>query len=182
MNGVVQSGEEQAQRRPDCSLQLPEKRLWWGRGSLFSWVTAVGWEVMASSCASEGSGWVLGRKFFSRRVVRQWHSCPDCGRVTIPGGVQEPWRCCTEGHSQWAWCEWAGIGLYDLTGLFQPYRPYDSMNGGRHKCLIPSSCSYSPPQTHSSVGENFRGIMHCIWATATGLQFKVPASGCDVVK
>ena len=26
--GIVQSGEEEAQRRPDCSLQLSEMRLW----------------------------------------------------------------------------------------------------------------------------------------------------------
>jgi len=25
------------------------------------------------------------------------------GGVTVPGGVQEPWRCGTEGHGQWAW-------------------------------------------------------------------------------
>ena len=28
--GIVQSGEEEAQRRPHCTLQLPEGRLWWG--------------------------------------------------------------------------------------------------------------------------------------------------------
>ena len=31
------------------------------------------------------------------------------GRVTIPGGVPEPWRCGTEGHGQWVW--WDGLGL-----------------------------------------------------------------------
>ena len=29
--------------------------------------------------------------------------------VIIPGGVQEPWRCGTWGHGQWAW--WDGLGL-----------------------------------------------------------------------
>jgi len=28
--GVVQSGEEEAQGRPHCCLQLPERRLWRG--------------------------------------------------------------------------------------------------------------------------------------------------------
>lgn len=27
-----------------------------------------------------------------------------------PGGVQEPWRSGTEGHGQWAWCGWVGLG------------------------------------------------------------------------
>ena len=30
--GIVQSGEEEAQGRPHCSLQLPERRLWRGGG------------------------------------------------------------------------------------------------------------------------------------------------------
>lgn len=31
------------------------------------------------------------------------------GRVTIPVGVQEMWRCGTEGHGQWA--QYDGLGL-----------------------------------------------------------------------
>ena len=37
------------------------------------------------------------------------------GGVTIPGGVQEPYGCGTEGHGQWAWWGWAGLG--NLCGL-----------------------------------------------------------------
>jgi len=37
------------------------------------------------------------------------------GGVTIPGGVQEPWRCGTEGRSRSAW---VGVGLDDLSSLF----------------------------------------------------------------
>jgi len=44
------------------------------------------------------------------------------GGVTVPGGVQEPFRCCTEGRSlvgnignRWM------VGLDDLRGLFQPW-------------------------------------------------------------
>ena len=36
----------------------------------------------------------------------------------FPGGVPQAWRCGTEGHGQWAWWGWVGIG--DLRGLFQP--------------------------------------------------------------
>ena len=32
-------------------------------------------------------------------VMVHWHSCPGSGGVTISGGVPEPWRCGTEGHS-----------------------------------------------------------------------------------
>ena len=31
------------------------------------------------------------------------------GRVTVPGGVQEPCGCGTEGRGKWAWWGWAGI-------------------------------------------------------------------------
>ena len=44
--------------------------------SLFCQVTVIGQEGMASSCAREGSGWILGRISlklgFSERVVRHW--------------------------------------------------------------------------------------------------------------
>ena len=39
------------------------------------------------------------------------------GGVTIPAGVQEPRGCGTEGHGQWAWWGWVGLG--DLRNLFQ---------------------------------------------------------------
>ena len=41
------------------------------------------------------------------------------GGVTVPGGVQETFRCCVEGHglvgNRWT------DGLDDLGGLFQPW-------------------------------------------------------------
>ena len=59
--------------------------------------------------------------FFSERAVRQQHSCPGSGGVTIPGGgVPEPWGCGPEGRGQWARWGWGGVGLDDLRGLFQP--------------------------------------------------------------
>jgi len=37
------------------------------------------------------------KKFFLESVVRHWHRRLGCGGVTIPEGVQELWRCGTEG-------------------------------------------------------------------------------------
>ena len=65
--------------------------------------------------------WLGIRKEFSEGVVMQWHSCPGSGGVTVPGGIKEPWRCGTEGHGQWAWRGWAGVGLGNLRGLFYLY-------------------------------------------------------------
>ena len=59
------------------------------------------------------------RNNFSARGVRHWHRLGG-GGVTISGGVPELWRYGTEGCGQWAWWGWAGVGLGDLTGLFQP--------------------------------------------------------------
>ena len=50
-------------------------------------------------------------KNFSERAVMQWQSCPGGGGVTIPRGVQELWRCGTEGCGQWAWWDGLGLGL-----------------------------------------------------------------------
>ena len=53
---------------------------------------------MASSCSMEGSGWISGNT-----SPKEWSGSGTAaqggGGVTIPGGVQEPWRCGTEGHS-----------------------------------------------------------------------------------
>ena len=41
------------------------------------------------------------------------------GGVTVPGGVQELWRCGTEGRVQWAWWDGLMVGINDLRGLSQ---------------------------------------------------------------
>ena len=40
------------------------------------------------------------------------------GAVTVPGGVQEPCGCGTEGRGQWVCCDGLVVGLGDLRGLF----------------------------------------------------------------
>ena len=42
------------------------------------------------------------------------------GAVTVPGGVEEPCGCGTEGRGQWAWGGGLMVGLGDLRGLFLP--------------------------------------------------------------
>ena len=66
---------EEAQGRHYCSLQLPERRCGEAGASLFQ-VTVIGREVMASSCARGGSGWILGKKIISERSVRHWNRLP----------------------------------------------------------------------------------------------------------
>jgi len=59
--GIVPHGEEEAQGRPYRSLQWPEQRLRQGRDCLFSQITAMEWEEMASSYTRGSSGWILGK-------------------------------------------------------------------------------------------------------------------------
>ena len=50
-------------------------------------------------------------KFFTQRVVRRWHSCPEKLWCPIPGG--------SPAHG-------TGLELRDLSGPFQPKPFYDS--------------------------------------------------------
>ena len=63
---------------------------------------------MASSCATEVQ--VRYQEEFllreSSEAVAQ--AAQGGGAVTVPGGVEEPCGCGTEGHGQWAWWGWAG--------------------------------------------------------------------------
>ena len=91
-----------------------------------NWVCAASAlrEVRASSCTGGHSGWVLGTASPKNGGAVAW-TAQGGGAVTIPGGVQEPWRCGTWGHGQWVgWVGlgvgWVGVGLGDLGGLLQP--------------------------------------------------------------
>ena len=44
--------------------------------SLFSQVTSDSMRGMALSCTREGSGWILGKRLFSERLVMHWNSRP----------------------------------------------------------------------------------------------------------
>ena len=68
---------------------------------------------MASSCTRGGSGWALGKKqILSRSGEAVAQVAQGGGGVTVPGGVQEPCGCGTEGQGleqsqSWPDC-WTG--------------------------------------------------------------------------
>jgi len=63
---------------------------------------------------------MLGRKI-QKELGGSGTAALGSGAVTVRGGVEETWRCGTEGCGQWAWCDELMVGLGDLSGLFQPY-------------------------------------------------------------
>lgn len=69
------------------------------RGGLFcSQGSAIGQEVMVSSCVRGRSDWLLGENPLSKENSAL-HSCPGvCVWGGHPGGVPQPCRCGTEGH------------------------------------------------------------------------------------
>jgi len=93
----------------DCSA--------WRRGG--SGETAIGHEGMASSFARGSSGWISGRTYSPKERWGSGTAAQGGGAVTIPGGVEEPCGCGTEGRGQWAWWGWVDVGQGDLRGLFQ---------------------------------------------------------------
>ena len=69
----------------------------------------MGWEGMASGCTRGGSGWMLGKISLPKEWWCSGTAAQGGGGVTVPGGVQEPCWCGTEGRGQWAW--WGGLVL-----------------------------------------------------------------------
>ena len=61
------------------------------------------------------------------------------GGVTVPGGVEEPCGCGTEGRGQWVWEGGLMVGLGDLRGLF-----CDAMTAGE-RCQTDSLGSAAFP-------------------------------------
>jgi len=53
---------------------------------------------MTSNCTRGDSGWILGKTFSPKEWSCTEMGCPRSGGVTVPGDVQDTFRCCTEGH------------------------------------------------------------------------------------
>jgi len=58
----------------------------------------------------------IRKHFYSERE----EAAQGGGGVTAPGGVQEMWRCGTEGCGSGHGGDGLMVGLGDLSGLFQP--------------------------------------------------------------
>lgn len=76
---------------------------------------------MALGCTGRCSGWVLGRRLLRKSGEVLEQAPRGGGEVTVPVGLQEPWRCGTYGHGLvgslgGGWT----VGLDDLRGLLQP--------------------------------------------------------------
>jgi len=52
---------------------------------------------MASSCTRGDSSWMLGNTSSKECQALEWAAQGSAG-VTVPGSVQEMFRCCTEGY------------------------------------------------------------------------------------
>ena len=73
---------------------------------------------MAYSSTRGDPSWILGK------LLRESGAAQVGGRVTMPEGVPEPWRCGTEGCGQWVW--WGGLQLG--LGILEVFSsPNDSM-------------------------------------------------------
>jgi len=49
----------------------------------------IGYEGMAESCFRGNSGWILGKKFFTERVVKHWKAPQGSGQGLKSVSVQE---------------------------------------------------------------------------------------------
>ena len=64
---------------------------------LFSQITAIRQEVMASRCAKGRSVWMLKIYILRKSGQALARAAQGGGRVTVPGGVQGKGKCGTEG-------------------------------------------------------------------------------------
>ena len=74
---------------------------------LFSQVTVIAYEGMASSCMKRGSGWIWEKRLLRKSGEAVAQAAHGGGGITAFGGVQGLDGCGTEGCGQWAWWGWA---------------------------------------------------------------------------
>ena len=72
---------------------------------------------MVLSCAKGVSSWILGKISLRKSNEALEQAAHGDGGDTPPGGVQEMWRCGTEGHGG----DGLMVGLDDLSGLSNLY-------------------------------------------------------------
>ena len=72
----------------------------------------------------------IRNNFISKSSEAVAQAAQGGGGDTVPGGVQEPCGCGTEGHGQWARCDGLLVGLDGLRGVFQLQQFYDYL--GKH--------------------------------------------------
>lgn len=102
------------------------------------------------------------------------------GGGTIPGGVQEPWRCGTWQHGQWARWGQAGVGFGGLRGLFLPSLCYEKITLSKTNTLLikrllhhrseartPASVVLGEEGCHTSLEDGFLLVQQNIRADLT---------------
>ena len=85
------------------------------RVGLFSWITAIGGEVLR--LLQSRFRLDIRKNLVSERIVRHWRG----GEVATPRGVQEPWRYGTEGSGQRTWGGWVSGWIWGSERSFPTF-------------------------------------------------------------